>query len=49
MQKAAEKLQQQLVQQQENIRMAEEQEVESSDDEVLSQARQRLTNQSWQR
>jgi hypothetical protein len=40
MQKAAEKLQQQLVQQQENIRMAEEQEVESSDDEVLSQARQ---------
>ena len=41
MQKAAEKLQQQLVQQQENIRMAEEQEVESGDDEVLSQAVQR--------
>ena len=43
MQKAAEKLQQQLVQQRENIRMAEEQEVESGDDEELSQAVQRPT------
>ncbi len=41
MQKAAEKLQQQLAQQQENIRMAEEQEAASSGDEVLAQARPR--------
>jgi hypothetical protein len=41
MQKAVEKMQQQLVQQQENIRMAEEKEAESSGDEVLAQARQR--------